>query len=214
MLDMILSFIFPNKCPVCDCIISYNSFICKSCAKKIQNLNLKKELFKINNEPIYCVAPFKYEGLIRDSILRFKFKGKMSYSAFFAYIMSKTINKYYSDLDFITFVPISSSRKIKRKFDQSEILSEKISKIINVPLKSTLEKTADNAEQHNHEKIEREKNILNVYNVINESDVKGKNILLIDDVCTTGSTFKECAKMLIKAGAKTVNCAAITMKDS
>lgn len=214
MLDMILSFIFPNKCPVCDCIMSYNSLICKSCMVKIKNLNLKKELFKINNKSIYCIAPFKYEGLIRNSILKFKFKGKMSHAAFFAYMMSQTINKYYSNLDLVTFVPISSERKIKRKFDQSEILSEKISKIINVPLKSTLEKMADNAEQHNLEKSEREKNILNVYNVINENDIKGKNILLIDDVCTTGNTLKECAKILIDAGAKMVNCAAITMEDS
>lgn len=211
MLDMILSFIFPNKCPVCDCIMSYNSLICKSCMRKIQNLNLKKELFKINNKPIYCVSPFKYEGLIRKSILKFKFKGKMSHAAFFAYMMSQTINKYYSNLDLVTFVPISSERKIKRKFDQSEILSEKISKIINVPLKSTLEKMADNAEQHNLERNEREKNILNVYNVIGKNDIKGKNILLIDDVCTTGNTLKECAKTLMTAGAKTVYCAAITM---
>lgn len=214
MLDMILSFIFPNKCPVCDCIMSYNSLICKSCMRKIQNLNLKKELFKINNKPVYCVSPFKYEGLIRKSILKFKFKGKMSHAAFFAYMMSQTINKYYSNLDFITFVPISSERKIKRKFDQSEILSEKISKIINVPLKSTLEKMADNAEQHNLERNEREKNILNVYNVIGKNDIKGENILLIDDVCTTGNTLKECAKTLMTAGAKTVYCAAITMEDS
>ncbi len=214
MLDMILSFIFPNKCPVCDCIMSYNSLICKSCMRKIQNLNLKKELFKINNKSIYCIAPFKYEGLIRNSILKFKFKGKMSHAAFFAYMMSQTINKYYSNLDFVTFVPISSERKIKRKFDQSEILSEKISKIINVPLKSTLEKMADNAEQHNLERNEREKNILNVYNVIGKNDIKGKNILLIDDVCTTGNTLKECAKTLMTAGAKTVYCAAITMEDS
>lgn len=214
MLDMILSFIFPNKCPVCDCIMSYNSLICKSCMGKIQNLNLKKELFKINNKSIYCIAPFKYEGLIRKSILKFKFKGKMSHAAFFAYMMSQTINKYYSNLDFVTFVPISSERKIKRKFDQSEILSEKISKIINVPLKSTLEKMADNAEQHNLERNEREKNILNVYNVIGKNDIKGKNILLIDDVCTTGNTLKECAKTLMTAGAKTVYCAAITMEDS
>ncbi|MBQ6143638.1 MAG: ComF family protein [Clostridia bacterium] len=214
MLDMILSFIFPNKCPVCDCIMSYNSLICKSCMRKIQNLNLKKELFKINNKPVYCVSPFKYEGLIRKSILKFKFKGKMSHAAFFAYMMSQTINKYYSNLDFVTFVPISSERKIKRKFDQSEILSEKISKIINVPLKSTIEKTADNAEQHNLERNEREKNILNVYNVIGKNDIKGKNILLIDDVCTTGNTLKECAKTLMTAGAKTVYCAAITMEDS
>ncbi len=214
MLDMVLSFIFPNKCPVCNCVISYNSLICKSCSEKIQNLNLKREIFKIKKQSIYCVAPFKYDGLIRQSVLSFKFKGRMSYAAFFAYMMSQTIKKYYSDMDFITFVPISNNRKLKRKFDQSEILSEKISKIINVPLKRTLEKTVDNAEQHNLEKSEREKNILNVYTVMNDDDIKGKNILLIDDVCTTGSTLKECARILINSGAKSVQCAAITLEDS
>ena len=214
MLDMILSFIFPNKCPVCGIIISYNSLICKPCMSKIKNLNLKRELFKIKNESVYCVAPFKYDGLIRQAILRFKFKGKISNSAFFAYMMSQTIKKYYSDIDLTTFVPISSTRKMKRKFDQSEILSEKISKIINVPWINTLEKTVDNAEQHNLERSDRAKNILNVYKVVNKENIKGKNILLIDDVCTTGSTLKECAKMLFENGAKTVRCAAITMEDS
>ena len=128
--------------------------------------------------------------------------------------MSQTIKKYYSNIDFITFVPISSVRKTKRKFDQSEVLSENISKIINVPLIRTLEKTVDNAEQHNLERSDRVKNILNVYKVVNKENIKGKNILLIDDVCTTGSTLKECAKMLFENGAKTVRCAAITMEDS
>ena len=214
MLDMILSFIFPNKCPICDNIISYNSLICKSCLGKTKNLNLKREISTIKNKTIYCVAPFKYDGLIRQAILKFKFQGKMSYSAFFAYMMSQTIERYYSDIDFVTFVPISNNRKIKRKFDQSEILSEKISKIISTPLKRTLEKMIDNSEQHTLERKDRKQNILNAYKVINKNEINGKNILLIDDVCTTGSTLKECAKVLMDAGAKSVQCAAITMEDS
>lgn len=214
MLDIILSFIFPNKCPICENIISYNSLVCKFCSKKVENLNLKSELIKIENKQIYCVAPFRYDGLIRQSVLRFKFKGKVSYATFFACMMSQTITRYYTDIDFVTFVPISNSRKIKRKFDQSEVLSEKIGKIINAPVKSVLRKIFDNVEQHNLNKVGREKNILNVYKVIDKNEIIGKNILLVDDICTTGNTLKECVNLLIKSGAKNVYCATITMENS
>ena len=76
----------------------------------------------------------------------------------------------------------------------------------------TLEKTVDNPPQSGiDDHAERRANVLGVYRPINTEDFKGKRLLLIDDVCTTGSTIGECARVLKDAGAADVVCLTLSM---
>ena len=121
--------------------------------------------------------------------------------------ISKVVDAHFKDIDIITAVPLHKLRKKERGFNQSEILASKIGKLIGVPYVGLLVKFKKNKVQHSLPRLEREENVKNVYKAINENKIKGKNILLCDDIVTTGSTLRECAKILFEAGANKVYCA-------
>lgn len=110
----------------------------------------------------------------------------------------------------ISWVPLSKLRQHKRGYNQAKLLAEGIAKSVDLPLAPCLVKTRNNpAQSKTKSAAERSRNVVGVYRLKDKVDVKGKNILLIDDVVTTGSTLSECARILRKAGANKVYCATI-----
>ena len=144
-------------------------------------------------------------------ILRFKFKGYKNYSKFFAEVMAKGVTQKFGNIKFdcITYVPLRPERKRSRGYNQSECIASDISSIINVPCEELISKIKSNHIQHELDFSSRIENVKGVYAVKNERAVKGKTILLCDDIITTGSTLRECAKTLLESGAKEVYCCAI-----
>lgn len=80
---------------------------------------------------------------------------------------------------------------------------------MNIPYCDTLEKFKENLEQHSIKASERAKNVMGVYRIIDKELIKDKKILIIDDIITTGHTLGECAKILMKKGCKSVDCAVL-----
>lgn len=102
----------------------------------------------------------------------------------------------------------------KRGYNQSELIAAEASKRLELPCNALLKKIKDNPAQSSvNDRKKRTDNVSGVYKVINEELVKGKYILLVDDVVTTGSTLSECARMLCRAGAKEVYCATIARHE-
>lgn len=94
---------------------------------------------------------------------------------------------------------------MERGFNQSKIITDEMAKILaKKSLNNVLIKSKNNKRQSELHERDRKSNVLGAYKVKNEKLVQGKVILLVDDVCTTGSTLNECAKTLKKAGAKKV----------
>ena len=115
----------------------------------------------------------------------------------------------YIKFDCITYVPLRPERKRSRGYNQSECIASDISSIINVPCEELIFKIKSNHIQHELDFSSRIENVKGVYAVKNEQAVKGKIILLCDDIITTGSTLRECAKTLLESGAKEVYCCVI-----
>ena len=110
----------------------------------------------------------------------------------------------------MTWVPVSTLRKLRRGYDQSALLAKALGKELGTEPVSTLKKIRNNKTQSSlRDSAHRRANVLGAYRVINADAVRGKRILLVDDVFTTGATAGECARMLLTAGAKEVHCAAI-----
>ena len=100
--------------------------------------------------------------------------------------------------------------QIKRGYDQVELLAKAVSAEIPMPMYTTLKKTRNVRPQSTLiTEAERKANIMGAYRVIDPALIHGKNILLLDDVLTTGATATECAKTLLFAGAKNVYFASI-----
>lgn len=161
---------------------------------------------------------FRYKDkTIRDSIWALKYKNQRNIAQLFAESMYPHILEDISDkILFSNFneptiipIPITRKRKSERGFNQSECIAKEIIKIDEnqtfTLLNNILVKTSNTEHQaRSKNKKDREENIKGTFRVKNPELIKNKNIILIDDVITTGSTIKEARKVLLKAGAKDV----------
>jgi ComF family protein len=111
--------------------------------------------------------------------------------------------------ELVTWAPLSKKRLRKRGYDQAKLLAEQVSKALQIPLVSTLEKMRDTKAQSTLGAEQRRENVKNVYRLAKGCSVTGKRILLVDDILTTGSTLSACAKVLLEGGAERVDCAAL-----
>jgi ComF family protein len=118
--------------------------------------------------------------------------------------MGKMLKTIYSNMpfkiDYLVPVPLSKERMNSRGFNQSEILAKEI----NWRYKNLLIKTKNTIPQARSKRAQRLTNLENAFEVCSKYDIRNKNIVLIDDVCTSGSTLMECAKVLKLAGASKV----------
>lgn len=184
-----------NTCPVCGRKTVRNE-ICSEC--KAHAPAFKK-----------AVSPFVYDGGVIMLIAKFK-KGQGYLKEYFADMTAAAILKELPTVDFITCVPMTAKAVIKRGYNQSELLATAISRRtgINVAAK-IIEKIKDTSEQKSLSGKERAENLAGCFRITDRAAVKGKSILLVDDVLTTGATANTISKKLIDAGAKCVYLATV-----
>ena len=119
-------------------------------------------------------------------------------------------------IEALAFVPIHRRKKALRGYNQSELMSSYVSKKMNIPLLNNhLIKNKWTLDQNKLGKIERKNNLKDSFKTINSEEFKGKEILLIDDIITTGATMEECGRTLMENGAKKIYGLALasSMKD-
>ncbi|MCI8655687.1 MAG: ComF family protein [Clostridia bacterium] len=150
---------------------------------------------------------FKYQGIIREEIIKYKFQEKSyNYKMFSSIILNdKELCKILSEYEIIIAVPVSRKRKKERGYNQTELIAKEISKKLNIQYaKNILYKTVNTVAQSKLNKEEREKNAAGVYKIKNQEEITNKKILLLDDIYTTGSTVGECSKILKQANPKKI----------
>lgn len=225
--DFILWLVLTKRCRYCNTLITKDEDLCGDCRENLPRISGEKCRFcGAAKERCTCkkhrmkfdgiTSPFYYESGIKESLKLLKFNGKSHLANALAQDVAKCIQKDFDgiDFDFICFVPFSNLQKLDRNYNQSELLAEKVSKILNVPVKNALVKLFDVKTQHDMANQQRKGNVHGIYDVKYGFDVKGKTILLIDDIMTTGETLNNCAVILKIRGAEKVYCAtaAITAK--
>lgn len=215
IINKFLDLIFPPRCILCSKILpmDFENMVCKECENGINFSIQNRPIIQIGGELAECLSVFKYDGKIRDLICKFKFYGYQNYAEYFSQIISKEIKNRMLEnnmkFDVISAVPLSKKRKSERRYNQSELLARLISENLKIPYKEVIIKIKDNFPQHELSSEERAINVRGVYKAINFKDIKGKKILLCDDIITTGNTLKECVKVLKFAGAESIKCCTI-----
>ena len=145
---------------------------------------------------------FKYEGIIRRYVLKYKFQDKSYlYKSFVNFLLkNKKFFEIIKSYDTIISVPISKKRQRERGYNQSYLLAKAIAKKTGINLeKNCLFKTKNIIEQSKLNKEDRMKNIQGVYELRNYKNLKNKKIIILDDIYTTGSTVNECCRILKEA---------------
>lgn len=209
-IEKILEIIFPRKCGFCNTLIN-EYFTCKKCKKKLEYICTNDKLKKIENKYFdYLISSYFYIDVIRNKILEFKFKNKKYLYKSLAEKLLEDLKPYKHMIDGIVSVPISLNRFIERGYNQSELIAKYVAKGLNKSLiKFVLFKTKNNKKQSELGIEQRSKNVQNAYKVLNKKIISEKNLLLIDDIFTTGATINECSKVLKQNGAKMVIAATV-----
>lgn len=182
-----LSFI-KSSCGICGC--SSKSSVCIRC---------KGHSFDFER----TISVSDYDSFAINLLFKLKNGGRYIASDMAALMADKYITEGIS-ADLVTFVPITPKVFKKRGYNQSLLLARHISLLCGLQFADTLIKTRDTARQKTLSAPERLKNIKDAYGCACPEIVKGKTVLLADDVITTGITLSECARSLVKAGARKV----------
>lgn len=192
-----------------------NICICKNCNSQIDVAPFLYTYDGTKNLP-FTIAPLYYKGIVRDAIHKLKFSAMdgiaeaLSYYVFtYLEVFENSDNPLFKDFDYLIPVPLSKKRLSERGYNPAEIIAKAISEKFKIPVISDiLLKIKDTKPQSTLSHHEREANIKDAYTC--SKDVTGKNIILIDDVFTTGYTLDYCAKALKNQGAGNVIAITVT----
>ena len=149
-----------------------------------------------------------YDGIIKQCIHLFKYRGKLSLVKFLSGLLidcaHSSINMH--EIDLIVPVPLHKSKLRQRQFNQAELLAKALAKEFSKKLDiRTLIRKESRGAQASLSGNQRRRNVHNAFGIRNASHIKGKRILLVDDVFTTGSTVNECARMFVHSKAMSVD---------
>lgn len=200
----IMDLLYPTRCPVCGKFIGYMDDYCSECREKI---NIYGKTYKIDNSD-FSISVCCYDENISQAVYTLKdTAGNAPYA--FANGISNLLeeNNLVEKIDFIVPIPMHKSDKAKRGFNQCELIAREITRIISIPHRfDVVFKTLKTFHQKNLSQSERRLNLKNSFSIKKPEKVSGKSILVIDDVCTTGSTLAEVSGLLKNYGAKEVYC--------
>ncbi|OQY48540.1 MAG: hypothetical protein B6242_02035 [Anaerolineaceae bacterium 4572_78] len=224
ILEIILNLLFPPKCVGCK---TYGSNFCAKCQEDIAFINAPlchkcgypHEVWKATChkcaaysltflDTIRSVAFFE-GGSLRKAIHHFKYNNNQMLATDFAGLLTECYMNNQLDSDVIVPVPLHKSRYKERGYNQSELLSSYLSELIERPIDNqTLIRHQKTVSQTTLSSKERKENVMQAFKCKGNA-LNGKSILLIDDVCTSGSTLEACAEALKLSGVHYVHALTI-----
>ena len=204
--------LFPAKCVLCGRLLGADQTdLCPDC--RIQTPEISGENRKLPHLA-KSHSLWYYEGAVRNSLLRYKFRGRRSYANTYGALLAMKILQESPEFDILTWIPISRMRKWRRGYDQVELIAKVVARELNVPLTRTLKKRRNNRPQSGlTDAAARRANVLGVYLPVSAQAFSGKRIVLLDDIMTTGATAGECARTLLTAGANEVYCFTVAVSQ-
>lgn len=227
MITRLLNLLFPPQCINCDTRVPMHGTLCIPCWQKIQFISdpmchccgLPFD-YEIGNEalcgaclferPPYAKAraAFRYDEHSKRLVTRFKYSDQTHLAHVYSAWLAKAAGEMIMQTDIIIPVPLHYFRFVNRRFNQSALLAHALSKKTKIKhMQSILKRKRNTISQTGLTRKQREKNVKGAFSMSSRAKkiIKGKNILLVDDVMTTGSTIEQCAKILLKGGAMQVN---------
>lgn len=190
-------------CVICNEYSVESEALCTECRKKLRPCT---ESFYISrNEEKYLVwSAFYYSNIVKELIIRLKYRNDFICGEILAKYMLELIKSEKLQFDLIAYVPMTKKALKKRGYNQSEFLANYISRLLEVPLFCSLIKTMDTKDQIGLSGEERWSNMEKCFSIEDYKFIKNKNILLLDDVITTGATTFYCAHYLKESGNNNV----------
>jgi ComF family protein len=222
----LLSLIYPPSCEQCGAGIEHPRYLCEKCAAEA--VRIEAPFCKVCSEPFQgamtgeftcqncagrhvhfecAVAPYRSRGVVREFIHRFKY--------FREYHLRHPLASWAAEalederirerrVDALVPVPLFPARQRKREFNQAEVIARLAGKNAGIRVLDCMARIRNTSSQLTHDRQGRMENLRNAFRLRHNKEVRGLDLVLVDDVLTTGSTLDECARTLLSAGAASV----------
>lgn len=231
---MWLDWIFPRRCLHCREFLKSGGDLCPACAAAWPSLESpycsvcarpfvssegsSRVCGDCLREPKVCarvIAAGVYRGVLHDLIVRFKYRGQERYSGFFGAKMAEVLVAVPdSSYDVIVPAPLHPARLRERGYNQSHLLAREVGKALRLPvIPRALKKVRKTPPQADLPAEERRKNLRGAFEVREAAAVKGKRVLIVDDVYTTGATVETISGLLLRNGAERVEALVLARAD-
>ncbi|RJQ13817.1 ComF family protein [Candidatus Parcubacteria bacterium] len=218
--NYLLDVLFPKQCLGCkkegfflcqDCIVKISSLsrlVCPVCLKGLPTTDLSQAKcnthFKKTKIKFLAYTTFYENPLVRKLVSSFKYRYIQEISSILSKLMAENLKQYKLEGFIIVPVPLYPKKLNERGFNQAELLAKDISSSLDLPMENVLQKIKSTPSQTELSSKERKLNPKDAFLCFAPERIRGKNIILVDDVFTTGATLEECAKTLKQYGVKII----------
>jgi competence protein ComFC len=225
MFNKVIDIFFKSHCPICEKKRHRTKFLCEICENKLNEYNRARKCLQCgriieNNSEIVCtfceklkpkydvgISVYSYTDDFKNALISYKFRHSFYRAKSFGYLISESYKKLGVQADIIIAVPTSFQNMIKRGYNSSLEIAYCVSRELKTPIyDNAILKVKNNRQQSTVKLSERYQNVKNAFSINKKyiNKIKGKEILLVDDVLTTGATASECSKVLKQYGATNV----------
>lgn len=196
--------VFPTRCLCCGRAVLPERLFCSGCAESLPGDWVCRQLYlKEAPEGVLQVkACLPYEKGFRRTLQRFKFEEERALAKPIGQLMGEAARSFGLAFQAVVWVPMSDKRLRQRGYNQSELLARVIARELDLPPLAALDQIRETGFQHTMPLVRRVDNVRDAYRV--SRPVAGKDLLLVDDIVTTGATLLSCAKTLYQGGARSV----------
>ena len=210
VLSLVSNFFYPAFCKSCSSLIEQDFIFCLECNSKIQPI-VSSFLSLTPTKKMKIFAVSAYKEPLKKIILEKSYSGNMLASKQLGQIIYKKTVIKNLDIDLLIPVPLHWTRFAKRGYNQAYVIAKELGLKLNVPVLDVLKRKKRTVYQASVSFAGRQKNVENAFCLKPEYEseivklLKDKNILFVDDLCTTGATLKNSARFLLKFKPKSIN---------
>ncbi len=190
-------------CTACDAELTEDKLICFKCEKSIMYCN-EPMIIGTGRKKFICYSVTYYSNTIKNIVIKFKYRNEFRCGELLAKLMCDFLKKNNLEFDVITFVPSGKESYKKRGYNQCEYMANLLGDYFNKKVIDCITKTKETKIQKTLNTDKRWENLKNSFEIISNEHIKNKNVLLIDDVVTTGATVYYCAEKLLDNKANNV----------
>lgn len=157
---------------------------------------------KIPCQDVACLINFHSYSDVKIMMHRLKYKGRKDIGYHLGTMMGKHAkgSKFFKEIDLIVPIPLHPIKKMKRGYNQAASIGKGVSDILDIPMREdVIVKTKNTDSQTKKGRIARVKNVLDSFELVDKEGIKGRHILIVDDVITTGATIEACGNRLLES---------------
>lgn len=214
----LLDLFLPRECHVCECRLSnHEEFVCEDCMRKLpltgyekywtnktapnSDLNPMEQRFAGQVLLKHACAPFFYarESVLASLVHDFKYRNYSRMATVLGEYGASTLlpSGFFDGVDILIPVPLHWTKRLKRGYNQSEMIAKGVSRATDIPVGMQLIARKPHRTQTSLSVDRRIANTSNIFSLKNPDSLAGKNIMLVDDICTTGATLLSAANTII-----------------